>query len=355
LEKKLDLQSKNVNISPGEAVGVLAAESLGEPSTQMVLRAFHSAGIASAVVVTGLPRIEEIIDAKKKPKSPSMHIKLEKGVAGDYEKVREIRRKIEEVRVGSLLKGFSEDLKGGVMLLYLDKEKMAAYEVTQRSVVSRISKMERIEVSTEGDNTLKIKAIGAGKKRADMKEARTAFVNVRTAVVFGIKGIKKAIVQQTPDKKGYYIETSGSELEEVIKIEGVDKRHVYTNNIFEMLHVYGIEAARNLIANELNMTMANEGAGVSFRHISLVADAMTHKGIIMGVGRHGIAGSKESVLARAAFEETVKHFINASVFGERDMLKGVAENILIGKQVSVGTGTVRLSVRKEDLKKIKKA
>ena len=354
MEKK-SKERDRFNVAPGEAVGVIAAESMGEPSTQMVLRAFHSAGIASAVVVTGLPRIEEVIDAKKKPKSPTMHIRIEKSIEGDYDKAREIRRKIEEVRVGSLLKGFSEDLKSGIMLLYLDKEKLSASEVTSRSVITRLSKMERVEVTTEGENTIKIKALGASKKKADMKEARTAFVNVRGAVVFGIKGIKKALVQQSEDKKSYYIETSGSELEEVIKIQGVDKRHIYTNNLFEMFHVYGIEAARNLIANELNMTMVHEGGGVSFKHISLIADAMTYHGHITGVGRHGLAGSKESVLARAAFEETVKHFINASVFGERDYLKGVAENILIGKQVSVGTGVVKLSVKKEDLKRIKKA
>ena len=185
-----------------------------------------------------------------------------------------------------------------------------------------------------------------------MRSSRTTFVNVRTETVFGIPGIKKAVVQEDDDKK-FYILTTGSNIEEVIKIDGVDKERVYSNDVFETMRVYGIEAARNLIAHELVNTIQDEGLTVGFGHISLVADAMTFSGTIKGVGRHGIAGSKESVFARAAFEETVKHFINAGVFAERDPLRGVAENIMVGKQVSVGTGIVKLIVKKDDLKKIK--
>ena len=142
-------------------------------------------------------------------------------------------------------------------------------------------------------------------------------------------------------------------MEEVLKIDGVDKKGVYSNNPFEVARIYGVEAARNLIANELLTTIKEEGLTVSFRHIGLLADAMTYTGTIRSAGRHGIAGDKDSVLARAAYEETVKHFINASVFGEVDMLRSVAENIMIGKQIGVGTGMVRLGIKKEDIKKVK--
>ena len=138
-----------------------------------------------------------------------------------------------------------------------------------------------------------------------------------------------------------------------MKIQGVDCTRTYSNDPFEVSEVYGIEAARNVIANEIMETITEEGLTVSFRHVGLLADAMCYTGGIKGAGRHGIAGNKESVLARAAFEETVKHFINASVFGERDMLRGVAENILIGKQITLGTGKVRLAVRKEDIAKLR--
>ncbi len=345
----MELSSKKgFTVSAGEAVGVVAAQSIGEPGTQMVLRSFHSAGISSVITTTGLPRIIEIVDARKRPKFPMMEVRLEKGVSKDYEKVKEVWKKLEEVKVSSLISGFEEDLKSGSMLLKLDKEKLGHHEITPRLVASKLSKLESIEVAQEGDSIMiKIK----GKQR-EIKSVRTTFVNVLGYTILGIHGIAKAVVQQGDDG-AFYITTSGSNVEGVINIEGVDKEGVYSNDIFEVMKFYGIEAARNLIANELLKTIREEGITVGFRHLGLVADAMTHTGIIKSIGRHGIAGEKESVFARAAYEETVKHFTNASIFGEVDELTGVAENILIGKQVGVGTGRVKLSVKKEDLKKIK--
>jgi DNA-directed RNA polymerase subunit A" len=341
---------KKYKIAPGEAVGVLAAESLGEPSTQMVLRAFHSAGIASTVVVTGLPRIEEVIDAKKKPKSPIMIIPLSKEFAKDYEKAKGIRHKIEEVKLRNVIDGFSEDLNGGTMTLNTNREQMAEHEITSRTVVAKLSKIEGIDVTSD-EGVIKIKIKGDRKKRS-LKSSRTLFVNVRDTTVLGIPGIRKAMVQQNESTKAFYIMTSGSNMEEIINVEGVDKKHIYTNDIFAVMRVYGIEAARNLITYELKKTIEDEGLTVGASHVALVADAMTYGGTIKGVGRHGLAGNKESMFARAAFEETVKHFVNAGVFGEKDYLRGVAENIMIGKQISVGTGIVKLGIKKEDLKTI---
>ncbi len=339
-------------VSAGEAVGVLAAESVGEPSTQMVLRTFHSAGIASNIIVSGLPRIEEIIDAKKKPKAPMMRIMLEKGVEGSYEKAKTVRHKIEGVCIRDLLRDFTEDFKTDTMRLEMDRERLQLHEINMRQVVSRLSKFEGVDVSSEGDNTVQVKIKADRKKKKSLRSTRIVFVNTRNATIKGIEGIKKAVVEETDDKK-FYIVTSGSNIEEVTKIDGVDRNRIYSNDVFETMRFYGIEAARGLIAHELINTIMDEGLTVSFKHISLIADAMTFSGTIKGVGRHGISGSKESVFARAAFEETVKHFINAGVFGERDMLNGVAENVMIGKQVAVGTGLVRLVVKKEDLKKIR--
>lgn len=337
------------NVVPGEAVGVVAAQSIGEPGTQMILRTFHSAGISSLVTTKGLPRIIEIVDARKKPKFPIMEIRIEKAIEKKYEKVREIWRLIEEVRTNSVTATYDENLASGTLILHLDKEKMTFYEVTGRTIVARLSKRDDVNVSLEDGGTIKMKFKG---KIKTSETIRTTFVNILNYPIMGIKGIIKANVQQDDDGN-FYITTSGSNMEEVMKIDGVDKWHLYSNDIFEVMRMYGIEAARNLIAYELSDVIKEEGFTVSFRHISLVADAMTHSGAIRSIGRHGVAGEKDSVFARAAYEETVKHFTNASVFGEKDQLKGVAENILIGKQIGLGTGNIRLSVSKEDLKKIK--
>ncbi|MDE1857045.1 MAG: DNA-directed RNA polymerase subunit A'' [Candidatus Micrarchaeota archaeon] len=333
-------------VSPGEAVGVVAAQSIGEPGTQMVLRSFHSAGISSVITTKGLPRIIEIVDARKKPKSPTMRIYMEPGIEKNYEKVRSIWRKVEEVLVSSVIDGFEEDLRTGTLMLKPSKEKLDQFEINQRTLVAKLSQKEGMNVTSD-EGIVKIKVKGH-----EIKQIRTTFVNLLNTPVIGIHGITKALVQQDDDG-AFYITTSGSNMEEVVKIDGVDKERVYSNDPFEVMRMYGIEAARALIAHELKETISEEGLDVSFRHLSLLADAMTYTGSIKSVGRHGISGEKKSVFARAAYEETVKHFTNASVFGEVDDLSGVAENILIGKQIGIGTGRVKLGISKADLKKIK--
>jgi DNA-directed RNA polymerase subunit A" len=337
-------------IAVGEPVGVVAAQSMGEPSTQMVLRSFHSAGMSSVVTTTGLPRIIEIIDARKKLGFPIMHVFMEKGSEKSYEKAKAVKRKIEGVRLGSVLSSFEENLRSATMELAFDREKLQANDLTVKAVLDRIRRgFETVEVSSDGDRaTFKYK----GKR--DIKGVRMTFVRIRGLTVAGLDGISKAVIQQD-DNGNFYIMTAGSNVAGVAAVPGVNKERIYSNDIFEIEKVYGIEAARNLIAYELSKTISDEGFTVSFRHVALIADAMTYSGKIRSVGRHGITGDKSSVFARAAYEETVKHFVNASVFGERDILKGVAENILIGKQVNVGTGRIKLTIRKDDLKKIKAA
>lgn len=348
MAEKKERGKRTFSVIPGEAAGTIAAQSIGEPSTQMILRTFHAAGIASVVTTKGLPRLIELVDARKKPKFPTMQIYLEKSYAKNYEKAREIWRKLESVKVSNLIASFEEDFRTATLLLHLDKEKLSFYELTGRQVVARLSKREGIDVDQQEDK-IRVRV----KKKENIKAVRTTFVHVLSASIVGIEGVNKALVQQGDDAT-FYITTAGSNMEEVMKLEGVDKWRIYSNNPFEVARIYGIEAARNLIANELRSTIEEEGLTVSFRHIGLLADAMTYTGQIRSAGRHGIAGDKDSVLARAAYEETVKHFINASVFGERDQLRGVAENILIGKQIGLGTGKVRLAIKKDDIKKLMK-
>jgi DNA-directed RNA polymerase subunit A" len=344
-EKNADKNSRNV--VPGEAAGTVAAQSIGEPSTQMMLRTFHAAGITSVIATRGLPRIIELVDARKKPKFPSMIITLEKGVAKNYEKAREIWRKMEEVKVSNVIKSFDENFRNGTLVLHLDPEKLSFYEMTGRTIAAKLSKREDVSAELEGED-IKIKA----KKKESIRAIRTVFVHVLNSAIIGIPGVSKALIQQNDDGT-FYITTAGSNLDEVMKIDGIEKWNIYSNDQFEVARVYGVEAARNLLAHELIATIKDEGITVSFRHIGLLADAMTYTGAIRSAGRHGIAGDKDSVLARAAYEETVKHFINAGVFGEKDQLNGVAENILIGKQIGLGTGRIKLAVKKDDIKKLK--
>ncbi len=334
-------------VAPGEAVGTVAAQSLGEPGTQMLLRTFHQAGVMSTMTVKGLPRIKELVDARKSPKTPMVEVQLEKGAAKDLEKANAIKKKLEEVKVRRLISSFEEDFKSESMKLTLSKERLSQYELSRHDVFNKLSKHEGVKVSLN-DHVIKVELKKLKEEPRNIKDLRIRFIHIRNLPIKGVKGISKVNINQAKDGS-FYLIALGSNIEGVMQIDGVDKNRVYSNNPFEVARVLGIEAARTLIMHELDSTVQEADITVSIRHIGLIADAMTFQGNIKSVGRHGIVGSKNSVFARAAYEETVKHFTNACIFGERDMLTGVAENILIGKQVNIGTGTVKLGIKKEKL------
>ena len=146
------------------------------------------------------------------------------------------------------------------------------------------------------------------------------------------------------------IQTTGSNLSEILGVKGVDKNNVRTNNVFEISNTLGIEAARNALIDELKVTLENQGLEVDVRYLMLVADLMCHKGYLQQIGRHGIAGTKDSVLARAAFEITVPTIANAAKLGEIEELKGITENVIVGSQIPIGSGTVDIFM-KTDRKK----
>jgi len=158
--------------------------------------------------------------------------------------------------------------------------------------------------------------------------------------VKGVKDVRRALIRKEGEE--YVINTEGTNLAEALRIPGVDAARTWTNSIIEIADVLGIEAARTAMIREAKGVLEEQGLEVDLRHVMLVADLMTTTGKIRQIGRHGVSGMKDSVLARAAFEVTVKHLLEAAVAGEEDQLRGVTENVIIGQVVPVGTGMVEL-------------
>ena len=167
--------------------------------------------------------------------------------------------------------------------------------------------------------------------------------DVRDRKIRGLDNIKRAILRKVGDE--YVIYTEGSNLGRVLEMKGVDKTRTTTNAVQEIYEVLGVEAARNAIMEEAFRTLDEQGLNVDIRHIMLVADLMTNDGDVKAIGRHGISGRKSSVLARAAFEITAVHLLHAALTGEEDHLDGVAENIIVGQPVTLGTGAVNLEYK----------
>lgn len=329
-------------VEPGEAVGIVAAQSMGEPSTQMTMRTFHYAGVAELNVTLGLPRIIEIVDARKVPSTPTMTVHLEEDFANDKEKAKGVAKQIEAITVGDVIERSETDLLDSNVTLVLDKYEMKRRDLSAEEMVEQISKIKALKAESidwkRGKIFLKFSNVS-------MKDLRKVVVKVKDVYLRGIKNIKRVVMRK--ESEGYIIYTEGSNLKEVLKIEGVDISKTKTNDILEISKVLGIEAARNAIINEALDTLDEQGLRVDVRHIMLISDMMSVDGSVKAIGRHGVSGQKASVLARAAFEITVDHLLKAGIRGEVEELAGIVENVIVGKPVVLGTGMVELVMNRE--------
>ena len=226
-------------ISEGEAIGIIAAQSIGEPSTQMILRNFHYAGVVSKHTTGGLQRVQEIVNATSNMKEPVMEI-----------------------------------------------------------IVNGNRKPELV-----------------------LKEIQK------------LKNIKTAKLSHEHDRIVIY--TEGSNLKDTLLLKGIK---VNSNDIKEIEHVLGIEAARQSIITQLYDIYESEGLSIDLRHFILVADMMCVNGEVEGLGRVGVMKHKNSVIARMAYEETLPVIYDAGQYGMEDKLEGITENIIAGVVINRGTG-----------------
>ena len=333
--EKVDEALDYSRVEPGEASGIVAAQSIGEPGTQMTLRTFHFAGVRERDVTLGLPRLMELVDARKIPATPSMDIYLTKEYAASNEKAVKVAKEILFTKVGNVV-AFSEvDPTEGIKL-HLGPELMADRD-TNPEEISKVVETGKRKVQQDKRNA---NVIHVSMPDADLSALFTLRNKILNMKLKGIPGITRVTVVKEGEE--WFIQTAGSNLGKVVQVQGIDPTRVYTNNVHEVAQVLGIEAARATLVRELMSTLDEQGLEVDIRHIFLVADLMTSKGYIQQIGRHGIAGTKSSVLARAAFEITVPTLAEAAVKGEVEDLKGVTENVIVGLPIPVGTGMIDL-------------
>jgi len=327
-------------IEPGEPIGTVTAQSVGEPGTQMTLRTFHYAGVRELNVTLGLPRLIELVDARKIPETPIMIIYLDEEHKYDREKALEVARRIEATKLEDVVAKVDIDLVTSTIIVELDPEMMSDKGISRDDVVKSLEKIKAVSHNVRPDelneNTIYIE-IPPNYDFMKIQRLRDRLLKIKLK---GIKGINRVIVQRRGNE--YVLITDGTNLEPVLKVKGVDPRRVFTNSIHDVERVLGIEAARQALINEIHNVLEEQGLDVDIRHVMLIADMMTLTGTVKQIGRHGIAGEKPSVLARASFEITVKHLFDASARGEVDELKGVAENVIVGQLVPVGTNIVSL-------------
>ncbi len=346
-------------VDPHESVGIVAAQSIGEPGTQMTLRTFHYAGVAEMNVTLGLPRLIELVDARRVPSTPMMTVYVDPKLRSNREAVQEIALRIEVTTlpdvasVGTVVEELKVVISPQGPLLHTRGVKRADIEAALTENLD--SRLFEVRPGSGGGETRSLEihlhdrgtATKTKKEEAveemPFKKLLLASEEAKSVRIKGVTGIKRALIRKEKDE--YVIYTEGSNLDGVLEIPGVDAARTTTNSVFEIYRVFGVEAARTALIHEASRTLGEQGLGVDVRHLMLVSDMMTNEGDIRAIGRHGISGKKTSVLARAAFEITAAHLLHAAITGETDELRGVAENIIVGQPITLGTGAVNLVYR----------
>jgi len=363
-------------ISPGEMVGTLAAQCIGEPATQMTLNTFHLAGVASTVT-RGVPRLKEIINVARTIKTPSLTVHLVDELKYSVEGAKRVQQEIERCYVRDVLiksevvydpvsRAVKEDAdfieayavldpsiyspgSPWVLRLVLDRNELLDRGLRIERVAEKIEKECgcRTIYSDENAAALIIRCI-----LPDSEERLKRAEAVVTSVMLkGLPKIKKVFINEvtTNEKTEYILQTEGTGLRDLFAHPMVDRGRTVSNDPLEMFEVLGIEAARSSVLNEIRGVIESDGSYVNYRHLFILADIMTQRGTLQGVTRHGTNRGESGVLMRCSFEETVEILLEAAMSAEVDPCKGVVESIMLGKTAMIGTGITESLIDKENL------
>jgi len=329
---KLHLGEK---LDSGEAIGIVTAQSFGESSTQMVLNVFHMAGVQEMQVTAGLPRLIEIFDARKKPSSPKMDIYLNRE-DNNEESAKVLAGKIKEVTIKDVALEINLNFSDKEIEIKVDKFGLKQAHLTIKKVTDKINDLG-FKASEKSDSII------INSSEMGFKEIYKLKEKLKETIISGVKGIKQILIAKKD--RDFVILTLGTNLKDIIALKEVNENKTISNDLHEVAGVFGIEAARQLIIDEISETLKGQGLDINMRHLKLISDAMTNTGEVKGITRMGIIAQKSSIFARATFETPVKQFVNASIKGNKDKLTSVVENIILNQPIPVGTGLPGLSVK----------
>jgi len=285
-------------------------------------------------VTLGLPRVIEILDARKQPSTPLMYVHLDKDHNNEKD-AKVIAEKIKEVRLKDAISSAVIDFGNKKIEFELSPKALKQIHIGPQKVLDRI--IDKKHKATLNGNTISISLPDLG-----FKELYKVKEKLKELIVAGVKGIPQVVI--TKNGKDYVILTSGSNLADIREVKGVSKDKITSNDIHDVNAVLGVEAARRTIIDEIRNVIESQALDINERHLSLIADAMTSSGTVKGVTRMGIITEKASILARATFETPDKQFVNATLKGTKDELTSVIENILLNQPIPVGTGLPGLLV-----------
>ncbi|KAJ3703258.1 hypothetical protein LUZ61_006963 [Rhynchospora tenuis] len=338
-------------VEAGTAVGAIGAQSIGEPGTQMTLKTFHFAGVASMNVTLGVPRIKEIINAAKNISTPMITAILSNDK--DELSARMIKSSIEKTILGEVVDSIKVVLKAGqpYVDVKLDMKRIDSLHmrISGETVQQSILNHPKIKLKAEHVRVIRNDKLRIYAREVDRSNLQYELHNIKSllpkVIVKGIPTVQRAVIEKKKKNEDdkeidvYNLIIEGTNLLAVMGTPGIDGSKSTSNHVMEVKDTLGIEAARGKIITEITKVIQYYGISIDIRHMMLLADLMTHKGEILGITRFGITKMKDSVLALASFEKTDEHLFNASYGGREDQIDGVSECIIMGIPMLLGTGS----------------
>ncbi|KAL6203139.1 hypothetical protein ACLB2K_026842 [Fragaria x ananassa] len=351
-------------VDAGTAIGVIGAQSIGEPGTQMTLKTFHFAGVASMNVTLGVPRIKEIINGAKNIHTPIITTVLE--CDNNPMIARMAAGRIEKTNLGQVAECI--EIVMSPRAAYVEvKLDMAVIQDAHLSIDANVVKQSilgtpRIKLKHEHIRVPDNQTVEVHSHEKDRRKLHFHLYYLKSilpnVIVRGIKTIERVVIDEEKvkrdkkdidikcgDEKKYKLFAEGKGLLAVMSTKGVDGCKTTSNDIIEVQQTLGIEAARTCIIEEIKYTMKSHGMNIDDRHMMLLADVMTFRGLVLGITRFGVQQMGKSVLMLASFERTDDHLFNASVQGTVDKIEGVSESIIMGIPMPIGTGMFKIKQR----------
>ena len=341
-------------VNPGEPVGSIAAQSIGEPGTQMTLKTFHFAGVASKNITLGLPRIEEILNNTKNISTPLITAKLINNK--DITLAKIVKGRIEKIKLSRICKYIKEVISPNSCYIKvkidLDYIKSSYLEISIQKVKAALLKKQKLSLKL-GEKNIIIKNESKLIIYPPENNMNNLYFNLEILmknlpeiIVSGISTVNHIEINKS-EKDEYDLSVEGVGLFDIMNTNGIDYKHCKSNNIEEIYSSLGIEAARKSIIYQLNYTFEQHSTEVDRKHLGLISDLMTFKGAVFGFTRSGIIKMKEGVFLNASFEKTTDILLDAGLYGKVENLRGVSESIIVGKMAPIGTGTFKLFMDKK--------
>jgi DNA-directed RNA polymerase I subunit RPA1 len=381
-------------VQPGESVGIIVSQSIGEPCTQMTLNNFHFAGKIASVMNQGIPRLKEIILlASKYPKTPTISAKLNKNLP--KKKLIFVEKRLKKIFIFDLIESLSiyskKSKNFSKIVIYLkisSKHRFKHQFALKKSLIFEKASyfLQKIKIEF-AKKFSKIKNSFFYKFFINNKNSR--YTNKNFSNTFLSKSImnKKNLTKKRGKKilelNGYFLKNIESQINEknffdlnfnlkkISKLSHVFIDHrqktlhsqgvnflafwkypdiinfkkIASNDFYATMITYGIEAGRSVLFNELKNLFKLQSINITYHHLNLIADYMTRMGIFRGFNRNGLL--EENAMQKITYETALNFLIESSINGMIDGLSTISSSLIFAKPCKIGTGIVGLSWRFE--------